>query len=439
LEITKHWKWIAAGAVGVGILAYAYNADAADLNGSCCADLESRIADLEATAARKGNRKVTLNVTGWVAEQITYWDDGHESNTYVGGIGSTLGTHVKFTGQATISPGWNAGYVLHLEANTNDPLKWNQAGTGDGDGLNVQQSYWFLKSDDLGKLSVGKQSSASDNAALLVDGSGSVVAANWVLFDGANFALRSKDFPGDGYLFGAPTWGDIASCWGAGVAGDCNGAPINAVRYDTREVGGFSASASWGSDDFWDVALRYAGELGGFRLAATAAYAETSGLANDTTYWQAGAYVEHIASAIFVYGAYGHLEVDGTVDPVFNGPDLSPPDGETLYGKVGIRPKLFSIGRTVFYGEYLRSEDQMSASFLDGPIFGFDRTSSELEMYGLGVVQEIDAAAMSIWLKYRHIEGEYTRIDNVGPGLGDTVTSGLEPIQFIGMGALIKF
>ncbi len=34
------------------------SAQAADLGGDCCADLEERVAELEATTARKGNRKV---------------------------------------------------------------------------------------------------------------------------------------------------------------------------------------------------------------------------------------------------------------------------------------------------------------------------------------------------------------------------------------------
>ena len=32
------------------------------------------------------------------------------------GLGTTLASHVTFTGQATIMPGWYAGYVLNLEA-----------------------------------------------------------------------------------------------------------------------------------------------------------------------------------------------------------------------------------------------------------------------------------------------------------------------------------
>ena len=108
------------GGLGAG------SASAADLGGNCCADLEERIAELEATTARKGNRKVSLTISGWVAEQIMGWDDGAERNVYVGGLGTTLATNVKFTGQATISPGWYAGYVLHLEADGSDSLTQNQ-------------------------------------------------------------------------------------------------------------------------------------------------------------------------------------------------------------------------------------------------------------------------------------------------------------------------
>jgi hypothetical protein len=45
-------------------------AQAADLGGDCCADLEERIADLEATTARKGNGKVKLTVYGKVNEGV---------------------------------------------------------------------------------------------------------------------------------------------------------------------------------------------------------------------------------------------------------------------------------------------------------------------------------------------------------------------------------
>src|SRR5690349_2795382 len=167
----------AAGLLAGGLSAG--SASAADLGGNCCADLEERIAELEATTARKGNRKVSLTVSGWVGEQVMWWDDGAETNTYVVGLGSTLASHVKFTGQATISPGWYAGYVIHIEAISSDSLTISQAvpigpaalaGGGAGYMTQLLQSFWFIKSDHLGKVGVGLQSQASDNTAILVDG-----------------------------------------------------------------------------------------------------------------------------------------------------------------------------------------------------------------------------------------------------------------------------
>src|SRR5674476_186831 len=111
---------VAAGLLVGGLSAG--SASAADLGGNCCADLEERIAELEATTSRKGNRKVSLTISGWVAEQVMYWDDGYEQNVYVGGIGTTLASHFKFTGQATITPGWYAGYVIQAEVYGSETL-----------------------------------------------------------------------------------------------------------------------------------------------------------------------------------------------------------------------------------------------------------------------------------------------------------------------------
>ncbi|MBS0235356.1 MAG: porin, partial [Proteobacteria bacterium] len=63
---------MAAGLVAGGLTTS--SASAADLGGNCCADLEERIAELEATTARKGNRKVSLTVSGWVGQQVMWWD-----------------------------------------------------------------------------------------------------------------------------------------------------------------------------------------------------------------------------------------------------------------------------------------------------------------------------------------------------------------------------
>jgi hypothetical protein len=413
------------------------SASAADLGGNCCADLEERIAELEATTARKGNRKVSLTISGWVAEQVTWWDDGGESNVYVGGIGTTLGTNVKFTGQATISPGWSAGYVLHLEVDGSDSLYGTNQANVDGAGLytgttnfvQTLQSFWFIKSEHLGKVGVGLQSMPSDNAAILVDGSGSLVPANWVVFDVGGFAFRrTTGALSPDRILGGPI------CNGGG---DCYGIPFNSVRYDSPTFAGFSVSAGWGEDDIWDVAGRYAGEFSGFKLAATVAYGENTGgnFANlflskaggaagtrvvpvgaaGSNYLQAGAYIQHVPTGIFGLVNYGKLEADGV--------DL---ENETWYFKAGLRQRWHSLGHTVLYGEYDQTENS-------GPVSGAvgNTANEEHEFWGVGIVQEIDNAAMSLWVSYRQFSAD--------DGLIGANHFELEDFDMVKAGALINF
>ncbi|MBI1650341.1 porin [Hyphomicrobium sulfonivorans] len=409
---------VAAGLLAGGLSTG--SASAADLGGNCCADLEERIAELEATTARKGNRKVSLTVSGWVGQQVMWWDDGYESNTYVGDLGATLSSHFKFTGQATISPGWYAGYVLHVEARNNNSLGLSQDYGTPGavaDGVHLLQSFWFVKSDQLGKLSVGLQSQASDNTAILVDGSGSLVPANWVAFDYANFTIRNSAGPGNTGV----RWIGVGGCVGGGAIGDCNGATQNVVRYDSPTFGGFSVSASWGEDDMWDVAARYAGEHAGFKVAVAAAYNENSTelwlgpTAGDTfQYFQIGGYIEHVPTGVFVYGAYGNAQYD-----------LAAGESETYYVKAGLRERWSALGHTVLYGEYENNKAD-GLAFVQQPIGGA-ATSSDFDLWGLGVVQEIDAAAMSVWVSYRHVE------------YNDNSAINYEDFQYVKAGALINF
>ena len=98
----------------IGMFA-AGQARSADLGGDCCADLEERIAELEATTARKGNRKVSLTVSGWVNEAIFAWDDGTAHGVYEG-TNMVEQSRVRFVGAAKIDKDWSAGYVLEIGA-----------------------------------------------------------------------------------------------------------------------------------------------------------------------------------------------------------------------------------------------------------------------------------------------------------------------------------
>ena len=86
--LTKTSSRIAiAAALGMTLGGFAMSATpakAADLGGDCCADLEERVAELEATTVRKGNKKVSVTLSGWVVKLGSWWDDGHErTSTWV--------------------------------------------------------------------------------------------------------------------------------------------------------------------------------------------------------------------------------------------------------------------------------------------------------------------------------------------------------------------
>ena len=102
-----------ATAASLSVLFGTVPIQAAELGGNCCADLEDRIAELEATTARKGNRKVKLTVSGSVNEALMAWDDGFEKNAYVV-TNETRRTRLTFSGQAKITEDVSAGYVLEL-------------------------------------------------------------------------------------------------------------------------------------------------------------------------------------------------------------------------------------------------------------------------------------------------------------------------------------
>ncbi|MEM8643530.1 MAG: hypothetical protein AAGF09_01410, partial [Pseudomonadota bacterium] len=58
-----------AAALGFGAFALSSTpASAQGYGGNCCADLEERVAELEASSVQKGNKKVSLTISGWVVK-----------------------------------------------------------------------------------------------------------------------------------------------------------------------------------------------------------------------------------------------------------------------------------------------------------------------------------------------------------------------------------
>jgi hypothetical protein len=458
--LTKTSSRIAiAAALGLTLGGFAMSfspAKAADLGGDCCADLEERVAELEATTVRKGNKKVSVTLSGWVIKTVNYWNDGDIDSVFVGDKDYDLGSRFALTGSATIAPGWSGGYNLTVLApSTVFGFGANQfdEGAGTFGAISTLYSYIYIKSDKWGTLNWGHLSPASDNPAVLADISGTVIESNGVWFEGPGFFLRPNGgAPGSYAGLSGLTWGNFVTCLslGAGIGVDCWGAAQPAVRYDTPTFGGFRAEISTGTNEltgpiptpeakFWDAALFYNGDWGNFKVSAAGAYTwvETGVVTGtDVDFFQAGATIMHVPSGLGLYGMYDHEESDTA--------GIS--DTDAWYVKPFIKRTWLPLGATVLYGEYGNYDDMFgglaglnqcgafaglpgtnAGNFCAGAGNTLFVTGSEVERWGVGLVQEIDSAAMHVGVRWQHQEidvdfvgiNPVTGTQNVGQGFED--------------------
>jgi hypothetical protein len=455
-------------ALGIAIAGMAFGgslpASAADLGGGAYADLEERIAELEATAARKGNRKVSLTITGNVNQALFIWDDGHENNAYV--VNNEINpTKIRFHGDAKISDEWKAGYVLELgvSATRQDRVSQNDS-VGSGTGVSVRHSAWFIDSKRLGRLWVGHTSDANDGILEInVANTGHFASSNVSQSfgdGGGGFFLRGKNgalFDGNG---GRPTvnFGDlVVNGWG----GTPDSHRYNLVKYETPTIAGFKASASWGDDDKWNVGLRYAGEFGGFKLAAGIGYSEY-GDGNSTSTRRGaistvhsgkedveeialGASIIHTQTGLFLTGSYGQ-DKDNNASTAAGATAaqlaLADDTSEFYFIQGGIERKFFPLGLTTIYGEYFSLERGLALTPAGAALnvngigtAGFNRiVASELSGWGLGLNQNLNGA-IDLYVSYRHIDVDVTTANAAGA----TEKPGLENFDYVTAGANIKF
>jgi predicted porin len=382
-------------------------AKAADLGGDCCADLEERVAELEATTVRKGNKKVTVQIYGKLNRAVEFWDDGAEKNTYV--VNNSMeSTRTGIKGNAKIAGDWSAGYRIeweYTEALSQLLNQFNDNNFNDSRGaLNTRWSQMYLANKTYGTLNWGLTatpkyditkwgletiSTESGEGGGLSD----TLVSDFRMND--SFRLRPTGFNNAEGL-SSLRWSDISRCYSAGDQFNCS-TRRNGVSYVTPEWAGFTGSWGWFEDDDWSAALRYKNTFADtWQLAAGAAYEELrderlqnggGGLAsgvvpipspggsngvgtttNDLTFfqrdfkeWAGSAALKHKPSGLFVLGVFSTSETDDTnAIGFFNGqraPDMSAWDVQGgIQRKFGLF-NLASFGDTSFWGGFGQVND----------------------------------------------------------------------------------
>jgi hypothetical protein len=472
------------------------SAKAADLGGDCCADLEERVAELEATTARKGNRKMGLTVYGQVNRAILYWNDGRRSNTYVGLDNHNSASRFGFMGSAKISPTWSAGYSILLDwgdkARTSTVSQTNEEGgtrgnpnadVRNGDGfVRFRDVNFWLEQKTIGRLTVGRITNSGQNGLIDLGGTTAGVGSDPGC-DGGGFAFRNKATN----ALSTTTIGSLVFNCGGPI-----GIRLEGIKYTSPTVAGFIFDATIGEalkaetstvdnpvGQLTNVGrvmgwnLKYAGEFSGFRLAAgvggeysraneddstgfTSADSVvplgslTNGVkptnaSSDNAYIAGALSLMHVPSGLFAQGSYTRLSV-GVQNPA-TGAFASDKDATRWDIQAGIAKNWFGIGNTVLYGEYIKHQNfkfanaqftctgvtvgsSVVCSVPDGSVTAAPTAAKgdELKIWGLGLVQNIDAAATELYISYRHFEAK-----------DPAVAAGLKDIDIVITGARVKF
>lgn len=227
------------GAVGAVVLVQK-PVRAADLGGDCCADLEERVAELEATTVRKGNKKVSITVYGKMNRAVLFWNDGAEKGVY-SVDNSYESSRFGFKGSAKITGDWSAGYKLEAETRAAASEAVNQIdddnGTRSGGTLGdegrlllMRQSFMYLDNKKLGQLRWGLTSMPKDDVNKDTDVT--ELADTMTSDDHMNrgFFLRPKGFDTEVGGPGQLKWQAISQCYSSSSAFDCS-TRRNAVTY----------------------------------------------------------------------------------------------------------------------------------------------------------------------------------------------------------------
>ncbi|MGH1350859.1 MAG: porin [Methyloligellaceae bacterium] len=326
------------------------------IGGNCCADLEERVAELEATTARKGNRRVSLTVYGQVSKALLFSDEIDTSGDGTAIIDNeNSASRFGFKGKARISSDLYAGYKVEFEIEG-----FSDAEEGP-DTLTLRHNDVYIGSKTLGKLSIGQGSTASDGIAE-IDLSGTALA---------NGTSNLSGYATSGHAFDQ-------------LDGDSR---KERVRYDSPTLAGFKVSASWQDNEDYDVALRFGSTFGDFTIAAGVAYLnEEDSEGTETVSGSVSAL--HIPTGLNVTFAAGDQDADDVDD-----------EKSFYYVKGGIKRKVFAAGTTAFSVDYQVEEDAQG---------------DEADKIGFQLVQTIDAAAMDLF-----VAGWSTEADAAFNGGGD--------------------
>ncbi len=356
------------------------------------------------------SEKVKVRITGQINRAVLYYDD--DFNDGIKHIDNDFSsTRFRWHADAKVNNDIKIGAIMEIQAENNSglsaagtPLQDNDAG-GDAASLTDRKLEFWIHHNQLGRVYVGKGDSASNNSSLSTAHAGGV--ANLTALPGLG---------GGGLHFkqNGNVCDNLNTCVRLQSAiSDFDGlSRVNRIRYDTPVFAGFQARVSHLDGGRTDASLWYNGKMFDTKIKGAAAYAWGN---NSGTFDQVNGSlsVQH-SSGIGASFAGGYRSVDDrdndgsfTHDPVM------------LTFGLNFDRKYSELGVTSLSGQY----QHVSSLAASGDV---------AEVWSIGVVQHIDAAAFELYGQYMHAELDRDGVSNGAPNtFGD--------LDSIMIGGRIKF
>jgi hypothetical protein len=337
-------KASSALAIVAASVAISMPANAADYGGDCCADLEERVAELEATAVKHGNRRVSMTIGGSVTYAIINWDNGTASDTNVIQP-STNGSGFSLSGEGKLNSDVSVGYSMGLSVRSGRPddlTKGTTKGTIGEDGASV-----YIASASMGKLTLGSGTNAYAGARMW---DGSIGDAH----DGIGSAVQ-----------------------GIGNLGDAGGPGIG---YDSPSLAGFTLGVSWGKDDVVGARVGFSQAFSGNNVSVGIGYQnDMTGMNTSLVRYSYNGKISNDASGLYLQGSY-ETEAKGA------GAKAEQKTGTQI--KAGWAKNVNGLGNTSIWGAY-------SLMDVSGMTTG---AAGKATQFGVG--QDLDAVGATLFVRY---------------------------------------
>ena len=356
------------------------------------------------TKVWQSKSKASVAISGQIQRAFFYVDDGSSERVRHGEHGqSESGIDIK--GSSSVNKDVKASFHIDMDVDTQQQnpdgtVSGGFPGEASGD-INTPKVYAALAHSSLGKVSIGRNSAAADGVAHTQLHGAYGWSAALMLANIGDIQLRSDV---DQSLSG----NNIDTRFSTALSDPGGRSPM--IRYDTPRVGGFALALSHEDAGHVSVGANYGGSVGPFKVSVKTGYHNGDGDADNAA--AVGSSIMHSSG---LGGGFNYsLVMDGVQDTTVDQfTAQSDQDIHQWYANVFYKAKFSEMGATTLIGEWQQSRD-------------FGASGAEGNAFGIGVGQNLSAAAVDLYMKYIHV-------DVSEPGVS------YEDIQAVESGIRMKF